>query len=331
MTTFANSASFRTYDATLNELIPVGPTHLRPAGYEPDGLIGLTLSRPEEMPAQIMQYPIFDAPTRLENYVRPAMTRAKQIRFNQGSVQVICINYAAGAEAPIEYYLNADLRDTYIEGVERGCEYAIRIAVEKAIKDTLNATTAVTSVFAIGSAWNASANAGRALQTVESVLQYVEDTGGYRPNVIGFGKSAWRAFAANSSVLAACGNWVTPQRVAEVYRVGTVAVAQNLRDSSGEGLPLSPDAIFDDVVYCVRQPKSSSVSFEPRHSATCYWIPSNERASVPGIFNAFRHPYDGKSHSQPVEVSCWIHPVILDNKLGAAIKGVNSAQAGGLV
>jgi hypothetical protein len=129
------------------------------------------------------------------------------------------------------------------------------VALEDRTATVIGTSTAVSTVYVVGSAWDAVANPGKAYQAVETALQYCEDQGGYRPNIVAFGKSAWRSFSTNSSVLAACGNWVTPGRVAEAYLLSKVLVAQG-GDAGDEGLTLSPQAVFDDMIYAVRQPES---------------------------------------------------------------------------
>ena len=320
------------YDATgPRELMPDKMLSETIVMYPVLGTIGPVLVPPVEVPRQFGVFPSLGGRPRLESLVRAPGAVARRLGFGVGSVGYFCQGYAAAVEIPGEDLGNADISYRLAESSARFLTNALTVAFESNVASLLNENTSVSSVFIVGSAWNAAANAGKALQAVEGVLQFVEDTGGYRPNVIGFGKSAWRSFAANSSVNAACGGWVTPARVAEVFRVSTVAIAQNLRDASDEGLALTPNALFDDLVYVLRQPESPTANFEARHSATCYWLPSGERASVPGAFAAYRHPFDSKIHAQPIEVACWMQSIILDPQLGAAIKGCNSAQSGGLV
>ena len=319
------------YDATGRELVPDKMLSEQLVMYPVLGAIGTVLVPPVEVPRQFGVFPSLGGVTRLEQLQRAPGTRSKVLGYSIGSMGYFCQPYGASVELPGEDLANSDVSYRLAEAAARYIVSALTVAYESHVATILNATASVSSVFTVGSAWNASTNAGKALQAIEGVLQVVEDTGGYRPNVVGFGKSAWRSFAANSSVNAACGGWVTPGRVAEVFRVSTVAISENIRDASGEGSTLSPNALFDDVVYVMRQPVNPNANFEARHSATCYWLPSGERGSVPGRFAAYRHPFEAKIHAQPIEVACWMHSIITDPKLGAAIKGTNSAQAGGLV
>jgi hypothetical protein len=317
------------YDATGRELGTDQIISDVIGGYQVIGAIGPELMPPVEMPRQFGVFFTLGGRPRLETLARAPGAQPKQLGFVTTSTDYFNQGYNAMQLLPVEDF-GTGVGNRLVVGAAKFLVNAMTVALEDRTATVIGTSTAVSTVYVVGSAWDAVANPGKAYQAVETALQYCEDQGGYRPNIVAFGKSAWRSFSTNSSVLAACGNWVTPGRVAEAYLLSKVLVAQNLRDASDEGLTLSPRAVFDDVVYAVRQPESPNASYEARHSAVAYWIPPGERTSAPGAFVAIQHPLDKKHHAVPVEVSAYRHPIIIDPKLGVAIKGVNSAQAGGL-
>jgi hypothetical protein len=181
---------------------------------------------------------------------------------------------------------------------------------------------AVGSSSNVSSTWtvkSAFTGAGDAMTAVSGLLDGVQGIGGFRPDLVSFGKSAWGSFAANSTVIAPCGGWVTPPRVAEVFRVNTVCVHDGMFNSVS-GLP---------PVFTTFQTTDSISAFctkGQRWGVRPYWLPPTIKAGP-----LYTEQYaDEKARSVYVEVGCWTKEVVADANLAGTLSGVNSSQTGGL-
>jgi hypothetical protein len=291
------------------------------------GLIAPALCPPVEVGMQSGYFPVLGNPPRAEQMLRSPGIEPREIRVDVSTVGYYTAGYGVWASAPLEDLRNADIARRYEESLARTLTGYMALGWEIRINSLFSQATATSTCFVCKSAWSGT---GRAFQTVSDAIDFVEDTSGQRPSVVAFGKTGWRAFASNSSTIAALNGDVTLTRVAERLRIREALVSEAVRDSAGEGFAFSPSAIFDDVIIITGQPANPAELFGRRHSATAYWLPQGGGGSTPGRYQADRLPVDAKRKSQGIMISEWSDSLVLDPALAATIRGVNSSQAGGV-
>lgn len=248
---------------------------------------------------------------------------ANAIGMDVGSAAAYCRSRALATWVPVEYE-RADsgawrLRESAILTLRR----ALTIDKESRVAAVLNSPSNVSSTFLPSSAWSGGGNAAR---NIEHLINYVGSAGGLRPDCLAFGAGAWASFAASSAALARCGGWITPARVAEAFRVSTVAVSE-LRANVGAGSVRAYDPVFPaDVVVACRVGVPGT--FDARWGCTPQWIPGAKEPV--GRYLVEVHPMSRRNKSTRIELTTWETEAVVDPQLAAVLKGVNSAQAGGV-
>ena len=202
------------------------------------------------------------------------------------------------------------------ENVTIGLTGILNASSEKRVWDAVGSASNVSSTWTVKSAFT---GAGDAMTAVSGLLDGIQGIGGFRPDLVSFGKNAWGSFAANSAVIARCGGWVTPTRVAEVFRVNTVAVHDGQYNSESDLPSMFTSFQTTDSIsaFCTKG---------PRWGIRPYWVP-------PGFSGGplyTEHYADEKARCSFIEVGCWTKEVVADANLAGTLFGVNSSQAGGL-
>jgi len=243
-------------------------------------------------------------------------TEAHTFRFNVESVGFVAERHAIKGVIDIEMDKDSGaswlLRDQMTEGLSS----LLSASLEKRCLDAAFNSSNVSSAWTTGSAWT---GGGNAMTTVLGLLDGVQDASGFRPDFVSFGETAWNSFAANSAALARCGGWITPSRVAEVFRVSSLVVHDG---QYNEG----PD---DSPVFAPFQPADSVLAVHTQNPAWAvrpYYILPGVRG---GPFFTEVYPYE-KIRSTYIEVGCWMAQVVADPSLAGTLSGVNSSQSGGL-
>lgn len=247
--------------------------------------------------------------------VEPA-TECKQHQFNLDRSPFLVARRAI--KTALDEALEHDSAEAWKwrENVTIGCTGILNASLEKYVWDAVNSATNVTSQYTVKSAMN---GGGDAMTAVSGLLDGVQNAGGFRPDFLSFGKDAWPSFSANSSVIARCGGWVTPSRVAEVFRVNTVGVHDGQYNSESD-LPsvFTPFQTPDSI--------SAFCTLGPRWGIRPYWVP-------PGFSGGplyVEHYADEKARCSFIETGIWTREVVADANLAGSLLGVNSSQAGGL-
>jgi hypothetical protein len=316
------------FDATGRDLASPDPDLSRIVNEYPlFGLIAPSLCPPVRAGMQSGYFPVLGNPPRVEAMFRSPGIEPREISVDVSTVSFYTQGFGLWASAPLEDFQAADVARRYEESLSRTLTNYMRAAWEVRVSSLFAQATTVSTTFSCKSAWSGT---GRAFQTVENAINFIEDGSGFRPTVVGFGKTAWRGFSSNSSTLSALNGEVTLARAAERLRVSEVVVSEAVLDSAGEGFPYSPTPIWDDVIVITGQPANPGEVFGRRHSATAYWLPPGGGGSVPGQYVVDRLGIDSKRKSKGIMVSEWSGLVVLDPSLAICIRGVNSSQAGGV-
>jgi len=294
------------------------------ARYPVEGVVGDTLFPPIRVSrGPVGSIPIFaQADGRLEPTERAPGVEANLVGINVTSAQVQMRSRALATWIPIEYERGDDeawdLRNSsalHLRGL-------LLLDKERKAAAAVNSPANVSSIFLPASAWN---SGGNAIGNIEYLFSHVGSSGGLRPDRVAFGSAAWTSFASNSFAVSRCGGLVTPSRVAEVFRVSTVAISE-ARYNIGVGARSYAPIFPADVVVAFRA--GNPDVYEARWGCSPTWRPGGFETG--GRFLVELHPLSRRNQSTRVEVGTWETEAVVDSQLCAVLKGVNSAQGGGV-
>jgi len=295
------------------------------AQYAPEGFVGDFLCPVIPVGEQAGAVPRF-APgdARLVNVDRTPGVEGNVVGFSAGSATAYCRSRSVRMMLPIEMEFATDpawrLRESgalYLQGL-------LLLAKEVRVSSLVGDTSNVSTTCVPNSAWSGASNP---LSHLETMISGVTSASGLRPDRIAFGSTAWQAFASNSSVQQRCGGWVTIPRVCEVLRVSSIAIGEARHNvAPGKERLFAPAFPADQVV--VFRGGGPEGSFTPRWALSPNWKPSvfdtKER------FIVELSPVSRRNLSSMLEVHHWETEAVVDPQLAAVLKGVNSAQAGGI-
>ncbi len=321
----------KTFDATGRELHVDVPLSGLVVNYRTQGLLGEVIFPVIEVDKQhnfIPTIPLGEF-LKAESAIRAPGTEARKVRYNVGTIPYFCKNYALKFPFTVEDRENADAVWNLRENGAIMITDLLNIGKEIRVTNAVNSGSNVNTAYLPKSAWNAATNANNPLTDLETVVNRVEDTTGFRPNLIVFGQTAWRTFKTHSAVRAILfphgGGYAVPGQAAALLEVDRVVVARGYYNSAAEGFTASLSPFYSDAVWAFYNPPGGQIGPLPRFSATFRW----RLAGVPSM-TVEVHPYDTKTKSEEIEVGVYDDEKVIDNRLGVCILGVNSAQSGGI-
>lgn len=318
---------WKNYDATGRDLHVDVPLSNAVINYTVQGLVGDYLFPIVPVRKQSNMIPVIPLGEflREEAAYRAPGTEANKVKFAISTQTYFCKNYALKFPLTIEDRENADEIWQVRENGARLIVDGLTINKELRCFNVVNSGTNVNTIYVPKSAWN---NGGNPLDAIETIIYRVEDTTGFRPNRMVLGRTAYRTLKVNSFLRGLLfphgGGLVSEANLSDLFDV-EVRVARGYYNSAGEGFTASLSKFFDDAVFAFYNPPGAQVGPGPRYSATFRW-------TIPGIPNMAVevHPFDQKTKSEEIEVGVYDVEQVLDSTLGVIIKGVNSAQAGGV-
>lgn len=318
----------KTYDATGRELHVDVPLSNLIVNYRTQGLLAeyifpvVTVAKQSDM---IPSIPLGEF-LREEAAHRAPGTEARMVRFNVATTGYFCKNYALKYPITVEDRENSDRVWNLRENGGYLVADLIRIGKERRVTNIVNSTSNVNTAFLPASAWNAG---GNPLDAINTALNRVQDTTGFRPNIGVMGLAAWRATRTNSIIRGFLfphgGGIATTRQVADLLELQELRVAQGYYNTAAEGVAATLSPFMNDAFYAFFQPGGSAIGPLPRYGATFRW----QLAGVPSM-TVEVHPYDTKKKSEEIEVGVYDDEKVIDTKLGVTILGVNSAQSGGV-
>lgn len=320
-----NIKIWKNYDATGRDLHVDVPLSQAILNYRTEGLVGERLFPVIPVRKQSNMIPSIPLGEflRSESAIRAPGGEANKVKFEISTQTYFCKNYALKYPLTIEDRENAD----EVWNVRQNGAFLItdllRIQKEIRVFNAINSATNVNTVFTVTSAWNGNSHP---LDDLLRMGNRVQDSTGFWPNYWLFGVSAWRSIMVNSALRGVLfphgGGLNTEDAIGRLLGAGvTVDVARGYYTTLPSGVPTTLTTFFDDAVFCCFNPPGSQLGPLPRYSATFRW-------TIPGIPNMVVevHPFDSKIKAEEIEVGVYDDEKVLDAKLGAITKGVNSAQ-----
>lgn len=265
---------------------------------------------------------------RTEEDRRAPATEANKIRRTVSSETYFADNYALKYPVTIEDRKNADpvyAQELY-NGAARYVTDKLYLNWENRVATQCTNTANVGSSSAVSSAWSDNTNSDP-LADVNTALDNVADSTGIRPNRVVFGEQAWREFRRNTIVRNLLGKgdsqvgggYAKKEEVANLLEVDQVLVGGSYINTGAEGLAESLSQMWADNVLCYYAPMTPSIDV-PSFGYSMRW-------TVAGIPNmqAERHPFDGKTKSEEVEVGYYQDEKIVGSEYGFLIVATNSS------
>jgi hypothetical protein len=315
---------WKNYDATGRDLHVDVPLSQAIINYRTQGLVATDVFPVIPVVKQSNMIPFIPLGEFLRSEIayRAPGTEANRVKFSVGTQAYFCKNYALKYPLTVEDRENSD----EIWQVRQNGAYLITdlLNIQKELRafNMVNSSTYVNTVFVPNSAWNLNSNPLTHLQTM---LRQVQNTTGFYPNNMLFGRIAWQTIQVNSALRGLLyphgGGLVSKSDLGSILGVANIMDAQGYYSTAAEGATAVLTSFFDDAVLAWYNPTGTQIGPLPRYSATMRW-------SVPGVPNMAVevHPFDGKTKSEEIEVGVYDQELVLDKKLGVILKGVNSAQ-----
>ena len=321
-------SDIKIYDSTGRDLQPDDQIQRAISGYSPPGLVGHLFAPPARVSRMFCYFPIVEKrQLRNDDLKRAYGTVSRLTGFTVASAFVQCQPRGLATNIPDEDWSGAD--DGW--GIAKTAAFNLvtkfGVADEQEKVNLVNSTTNINTCYVVRSAWNGTTTSNP-IQNIRTAMDYMQDTTGFRPNVLVFGPMAYRTMLVHSGVNAEVGNFKSAERFRQLFDVSTFAVAGGFYDGA-EGFTGNPSFYFaDQVIMCV-QPQNPDDAYGTRWAVTAYWSPVPE-ASAPGRWMPYLHPHDPITKSRMLEVCDWSDTVVIDPRLAVVISGVNSSQSGGL-
>ncbi len=238
-------------------------------------------------------------------------------------------NYALKTALTLEDRENMDdafikqLRDgkaTFLKGkVVLGWEY--RVAMQVTSGSNVGSYSTVISDWMDTATGNSTP-----LKDVQTALDNVQDSTGYRPNRLIFGELAWRWFRRHADVIdilygdtgQGSPRYASREQIKAIFEVDQFLVGGAYYNTAEEGQALSLTPLWLDNVLAYYCPSAPSID-EPSFTYSFRW-------TKPGLPNmgVERHPFDTKTKSEEVEIGYYQDEKITSAPLGFLITNVTS-------
>lgn len=296
--------------------------------HKPDGLIAPSVAPVVTVQKQSDHYPIFSRADmlRLEDDKRARGTEANIIHVSVSSDTYFADNYALKDFVTIEDRANADpvlLQELY-NGSARLVTNKLMLNWEHRLAKQVTSGTNVGSYAGVASGWTDYANADVTGDTW-TAIDNVQDSTGKRPNHMILGQNAWRNLRRNTdlrNMIKGTNNGdglPSLREVSDLFEIEHIMVAAGYFNSANEAQSEALTTIWDDNVLVYYNPTRPSRE-EPAFMYSFRWA----AAGLPNMV-AERHPYDGKTHSEEVEVGYYQDEKIVGPEYGFLMAAVNSS------
>lgn len=291
--------------------------------YRPAGLIGDVIAPVVDVNKQsgaIIEFSQADL-LRIPDTKRAPGTEAKKVTVGVSSKTYYCNNYALKMGVTIEDRANADAvyASRLFEGRAQILTDKLALDWENRVALQVTSTSNVGSSAAVASAWTGSG--ADPLADVNTAIDNVTFSTGYRPNNVTFGLKAWNAFRRHSTVRNLIfgtnngGGYPNTDQVKNLLQIDNVHVGMGFKNTGEENATLSLSNMWgSNVLVCFNNPTPRQDA--PSFMYTYRWI-------APGIPNmqVERLPYDPKSKVDEVEVGYYQDEVIVGAAFGFLLTG----------
>lgn len=300
-------------------------------GYRPQGHIADLILPMVTVPKQSDLYPIFSRAEMLalQDDERAPGVEANLVTRSVSSGSYYCIGRALKDSITIEDKNNMD--PIYIQSLynNRGKYLAGKLMAnwDNRVSLQVNSGSNVGSYSAVGSSWSDATNSDP-FGDVNTMLDNVQDSTGYRPNRIVLGLTAWRLLRRHNNIInkvfqtGIAGGAPLPSRrqIADLFEVEEVIVGESFKNTANEAQSESLSKIWDNNVLAYYVPRVVTTLDEPSFGYSIRWV-------APGLPNWIveRHPYDTRRKCEEIEVGYHQTEKITGPEYGFLLQAVNSS------
>lgn len=302
--------------------------------YEPKGMICDVAAPIVPVGKQSDNYPIWDHAQAfiIEDDKRAPGTEANKIERSVSSETYFADNYALKMPLTLEDRENMDavFVSQMREGQVKYIKSKLMLAWEQRLTNLCTSGSNVGSYATVDSDWIETRNGySDPLGDCWTGLNNVKDSTGYRPNKCIMGETAWQYFRRHADVIdiiyGESGNpggkgarYASEENFKKIFELDEFFVGRAYYNSAGEGQSASLSALWGDSVLWYYAPDNPSIE-EPSFMYSFRW-------NKPGLPNmiAERHPYDGKTKSEEIELGYYQDEKITAKNLGFLMTHVTS-------
>lgn len=297
-------------------------------GYRPKGIIVDRVAPIVPVDKQSNFYIVYDRGDTLRNYGtqsrRAPGTEARTVSRQVGSGTYFAVNYALKIPVVIEETANADpaYQQHFLNQHGMYLTDLLMLAWEYRVAPSVTTVANVGSGAGVSSAWTGSTS--NPIGNINTAINNVHYSTGYRPNVMAMGIQAWNSLRTHPDIRNIIfgtnngGGYPTTQQVANLFDLEEIMVSGLFVNTANEA---QNDTLtspwLDHVVVFYR---GAAASIEPTAFASFRWAP-------PGLANmqVERHPFDPKTKSEEVEVGYYQDERVPGPTYAFVLRAVNSS------
>lgn len=301
-------------------------------GYKPTGFIGEALAPIVTVKKQFDSYPVWSVADafRTEEDYRAPKTEANVMEYSVSSAKYFADNYALKDRISYEDLKNADGSWDFTERGARAERIKDKLFLnwEYRVSQQVTSGSNIGSYTQVASGWTDYTNS-TPLDDVQTAINNVLDTTGYRPNRIIMGEYAWRHFKENIAIhnrlygtagpINSPGRMVTQAQAAALLEVDVVHIGRTYYNSTEENQTASLAQTWNDNVlayYCPLTPRRDVPSF-------MYSFRWNEIPGMTMQAEIFNLP---RAKAEEVQLGYYQDEKITASTLGFLVQGVGSSQ-----
>jgi len=303
-------------------------------GYTPRGFIADQIAPVVPVNKQSDGYYIWSQADafRVDDDLRAPGTEANVITRGVTSDTFFARNYALKDRIPYEDIENADAGFIFAKRSSRArfIKNKLMLSMEKRVALKCTSGSNVGSYSAVASAWtDYTAGKSAPIADINTGIQNVEDSTGYRPNSIIFGRYAWRHFREHADVIARIygevdkgksARIVTIEQVKALFEVDRVLIGGAYYSTADEGQAVALSQLWNDnvLIYFAPMQPAGPDQEEPSFMYSFRWNKiMNMEAQVHQL---------PRAKAEEVELGYYQDEKITADTLGFLITGVGSAQ-----
>lgn len=296
-------------------------------GYRPKGIIVDRVSPPVTVFKQSDFYIVYDRADTLRNYNtqsrRAPGTEARKVSRQVGSGTYMAVNYALKTSVTVEDNANADpaYRQHLLNQNGMFLTDLLMLAWENRVAPQVTTVANVGSGAGVSSAWTGAAS--NPIGNINTAINNVHYSTGYRPNKMAMGIQAWNSLRTHPDIRNIIfgtnngGGYPSTSQVAALFDLEEINVSGLFLNSANEAQAESLSSPWADhvVVYYSGNP----AAIEPTAFASFRWAP-------PGLANmqVERHPFDSKTKSEDLEVGYYQDERVPGPTYAFVLRAVNS-------
>lgn len=257
---------------------------------------------------------------RIEDTKRAPGTEAKRVTIGVSSQTYYCNNYALKMSVTVEDRANADAlyATRLFEGRAQILTDKLALDWENRVALKVTSTSNVGSSASVSSIWTGSG--ADPLADVNTAIDNVTFSTGYRPNRAVMGLKAWNAFRRHSTVRNLIfgtnngGGYPNTDQIKNLLQLDQVLVGMGFKNSKEENIAKTMVDIWGPntlVYYANPNPRQDAPSF----AYTYRWVANG----IPNM-QVERHPYDPKTKSDDVEVGYYQDEKIAGSAFGFLVQ-----------